>query len=164
MPDQVAFFGSPDSGVCAAFVNVDMRCTVPSDAGHRVMVIKPLAQVAGLTDIDRESLAGSIPGEDVVAWDFLEICADGIDLVGVLLAGGPRPVLLSSGGSHVFTFDGIVGGTPLTQPPFRQRLDLISILVAQFHWLVEANRVSALAVDSTKGPGIEQYRGFLYGN
>ena len=152
--DQVAFLCSPDGSIWTAFVGMDMCGSVPLDAGHRMVIVEALAQVAGLSDVDGNPACGGPLGEDIVTWYLLEACVEGVDKVSVFLSGCSRPVLLLSGGSHFLPLcwncaKDALNPNLLSAGDLTHRYPSGTIPSAcRSQWIY------APAVDSTKGPGI----------
>ena len=90
------FLSAARSLARGAIMGMETSGAVGDGVGHSHMSLKPLVQVAGLRNIDRNPTAiFSSPGIDINAGQCLERSVQGINLELIPLAGLPGPVDVS---------------------------------------------------------------------
>ena len=73
-------------------MGMQMGCAMGNGVVHPHVPLKPLVQIASLSNVDRNpSAILSLPGIDVQTRQWLESSVQGIDRVLITLSGLPRP-------------------------------------------------------------------------
>jgi hypothetical protein len=74
-------------------MGMEMSCAMGNGVVHPHVPLKPLVQIASLSNVDRNPIAIlSLSGIDVQAGQWLESSVQGIDRVLITLPGLPGPV------------------------------------------------------------------------
>ena len=74
-------------------MNMEVSCAFLKRAFLVLITLKPLAEISGLTDVKRGPLAGFIfPGQNEITRHRPERSAQGMNLIGIFLAGRAGPV------------------------------------------------------------------------
>jgi hypothetical protein len=90
--NQVMFLSASRSLTCGTIVGMEMSCAMGNGVLHPHMPLKPLVQIASLSNVDRNPTAIlGLSGIDVQAGQWLESSVQGINRVLITLPGLPRP-------------------------------------------------------------------------
>jgi len=93
VPDKISFFSYANGLITATLVGMNVSSPISADTWHLMVVVKALAEVAGLTNVDSfPSSWFRFFGEDVVGWRRRKCGADVINLIRIGSTGLSRPL------------------------------------------------------------------------